>query len=107
MEKIGKYDRHVSFQVPTTTKTSGGGVQKGFAHSFYAWCGREVISEGNEQYINDRLLTPYRFRYRTHYQVGMNETMRIVDDSVSYNVLSCMPDPRKMFIDLVVEREAG
>lgn len=104
MEDPGKFDRLVSFQVATTTKTGAGGVQKGFAHSFYAWCSRESIGEGNEQYLNDRLTLPYRYRYKTHYLSSINETMQIVDEDIAYNILSISPGDFKMFIEFVAER---
>ena len=96
--------RRVSFQVPTTTKTAMGAPQKGFAHSFYAWVSRVQVGSGNEQYINNRLVSPYNFRYHAHYQSAINETMRIADDGVSYNILSIIPDDRKMFVDIFVEK---
>jgi SPP1 family predicted phage head-tail adaptor len=104
MEKPLNMNRRVSFQVPTTVRTGMGAPQKGFAHSFYAWVSREQLGSGNEQYVNDRLVSPYNFRYHTHYQGSINETMRIVDDSVSYNILSVTPDDMKMFIDIIVEK---
>lgn len=100
----GKLTRRVSFQVPTTARTEMGAPQKGFAHSFYAWCSREQMGDGNEQYVNERLVLPYRFRYRAHYQSAINETMRIVDNSVSYNILSVNPVEMNMFIDIIVEK---
>lgn len=90
--------------IPTTTKSEMGAPVKGFAHSFYAWASRVQTGSGNEQFVNDRLVTPYNFRYRTHYQSRINETMRIVDEGVTYNILSLTPDDMKMFVEIFVEK---
>jgi len=103
-ELVGKYDRMVSFQAATTTKSSMGAPVKTYAHSFYAWCSRNQVGEGNEQYLNDRLANPYRFVYKTHFRSDINETMQLVDASVKYNILSCMPTGMNMFIEIVVEK---
>lgn len=104
MGKVGNMNRRVSFQVPNTTKTGQGAPLKAFVHSFYAWTSRVQTGSGNETYINDRLVSPYNYRYTTHYQSAINETMRIVDEGVSYNILSLTPDDRKMFVDIFVEK---
>lgn len=104
MSELGKLTRRISFQAPTTTKTGQGAPVKSFAHSFYAWASRVQTGSGNEQYINDRLVSPYNFRYTIHHQGALNETMRIVDEGVQYNILSVTPDDRKMFTDVFVEK---
>jgi SPP1 family predicted phage head-tail adaptor len=102
MGEVGNMDRRVSFQVATTTKTSGGAPQKTFAHSFYAWCSREMVGDGSEQYVNDRLVSPYRYKYKTHDRDDINETMRIIDGSVTYNILAV--NPVGLFIEILVEK---
>ncbi len=104
MGNPGTFNRKVSFQVPTTTKTSMGAPQKGFAHSFYAYCSRVATGNNNEQYVNNRLVVPGRFLYRTHYKSTIDETMRIADESVNYNILQATPDDMKMFIDIIAEK---
>jgi head-tail adaptor len=102
MGVIGNMDRRVSFQVVTSTKTAGGAPQKTFAHSFYGWCSREQLGDGSESYANDRLVSPYRYRYKTHDRSDIDETMRIVDDSVTYNILAV--NPVGLFIEILVEK---
>lgn len=106
MGTIGKMNRRVSFQVATTAKTGMGAAQKGFAHSFSAWVSREQLGAGNEQYVNDRLVSPYSFRYRANYRnkSWINETMRIVDDTEIFNILSVTSDDMKIFTDMIVEK---
>jgi SPP1 family predicted phage head-tail adaptor len=100
----GTFDRKVSFCTPVNTKTGMGAASKLFVHSFYAWANRVQVGSGNEQYINDRLVSPYNYKYQVHYKSGINETMRIIDNSVSYNILSITPDERKIFLDVFVEK---
>lgn len=102
MGEIGNMDRRVSFQVVTSGKTGGGSVQKTFAHSFYAWCSREQVGDGSEQYANDRLVSPYRYKYKTHDRDDIEETMRIVDGSATYNILAV--NAVGLFIEILVEK---
>ena len=102
MEDVGKLDRYLSFCSATTTKTKGGAPQKGFAHSFYCWCSRTSVGEGSEQYLNERLANPYKYIYRTHYRDDVDETMRIIDDGFSYNILSIHPDG--IMLEILAER---
>lgn len=104
MSNPGTFNRKVSFQLPTTTKTTMGAPQKGFAHSFYAYCSRVTVGDNIEQYVNRRLVVPGRFLYRTHYKSSINETMRIVDESLNYNILQATADDLKMFIEIIAER---
>jgi len=102
MGEIGKMDRRVSFQVVANTKTSGGAPKKTFTHSFYGWCSRQMIGDGSEQYANDRLVSQYRYRYKTHKRDDVDETMRIVDASVTYEILAV--NPVGLFIEILVEK---
>ena len=99
-------NRRISFEVPTTGKTAMGAPQKGFAFLFFAWASRKQNGTGNEQYITDRLVSPYGYTYRTYYRdrIWINETMRIVEDGVSYNILSLNRDDLKIFLDIIVEK---
>jgi len=104
MTNPGTFDRKVSFCVATTTKTAGGAPQKTFAHSFFSWCSREPVGDGSEQYLNERLASTYKFRFKTYYQSSINETMRIVDNSVNYNILSVLPVDQNMFVEIIAEK---
>lgn len=97
------FNRKVSFQIPTNSKTSMGAPQKSYAHSFYAWCSRRT-SGGKEQYVGQRLVVPGQYVYKTHYRSSIDETMRIVDDGVDYNIVQVDADDMKMFIDILVEK---
>ena len=101
---IGAMDRYCSFQEVVSSKTTGGSVAKVFTHSFYAWCSREMVGDGSEQYINDRLISPYTYWYKTHYSTGINETMRFVDSSETFNILAV--DPDGLFIKILAEKIA-
>lgn len=99
---IGSMDRYCSFQEVLSSKTTGGSVAKVFTHSFYAWCSRIMIGDGTEEYVNDRLISPYRYKYRTHYSTGIHEAMRLVDETVIYDIRAINPDG--LWIDMYVEK---
>jgi len=102
MGAIANMDRRCSFQVPQTTKTSGGAPQKTFTHSFFTWCSRELVGDGTETYANERLISPYRYKYRTHYRSDIDETMRISDDGELYNILAV--NSNGLFLDILAEK---
>jgi len=100
----GSFDRNVSWQTVTTTRTGMGSPSKTYTHSFYAYMSRRPVSGNQEQYVTGRGVLPFRFIYRGHYKSDMNETMIIVDGSVKYNVLSVDPVQNNMFVEILAER---
>lgn len=102
--RTGLFNRKVSFCTVTTSISSMGAPVKTFTHSFYWYMSREQAPGGQEQYVNNRLMIPYRFWYRGPYKSGINETMQIVDDGVTYNILSVEPTPDRMYMEIYVER---
>lgn len=101
---IGQFNRKVSFQALTSTKTSMGSPNKTYAHSFYQYMSREQMAGSQETYINGRLVIPYRFIYRGHYKSSIVESMQMVDDNVKYNILSVNPVENKMFVEILAEK---
>jgi hypothetical protein len=99
----GNFNRKVSVCICTSTKTSSGAPNKAYTHSFYWNMSREQALSGQEQYVNNRMVVPYRFIYKGHYK-AIDETMQLVDENVKYNILSVNPDDRKMFIEIIAER---
>jgi hypothetical protein len=61
-----------------------------------------MVGEGGEQYINQRLVSPYRYKYKTHDRSDIDETMRIVDAAATYNILAV--NPVGLFIEILVEK---
>jgi head-tail adaptor len=102
-DEIGKMTRKVSFETVTRGKTSIGAPQDVYAHSFYQWCSRRQTAT-TEQYINSRLVAPYSYVYKTHYRSVINETLRLVDGSEKFEILSVDPDPDKVFIEIAVQK---
>jgi hypothetical protein len=60
---------------------------------------------GGEQYANQRIIVPYSFTYRTHYRGAIKENMQMVDGDEKYNIISVVPDDKKLFVDILAERE--
>ena len=101
---IGSFNRKVSFQVVTSTKSAMGAPAKTYAHSFYWYMSREQDRSGQEQYIGSRLVVPNRYLYRGNYKATIDETMQLVDDSIKYNIIWVNPSADKLFIEILAER---
>jgi head-tail adaptor len=102
MGEIGRMDRRVEVKKPTTTTSAMGAPQKAWAHLCYLQASREPVGESLESYVNNRLVVATRFKYKTHIRTDINETMRLVDDSVIYNILAV--NTTGLFIEILVEK---
>jgi hypothetical protein len=114
---ISKFDRKISFCRVTSGKTGMGGPSKLYTHAFYMWMSREQLAQGQEQYVNNRLVIPTRYIYRGHYNPAINISMQLLDGDpignqgnqwgqIKYNIVSIDPIERNMFIEIVAERIA-
>ena len=65
---------------------------------------RESAGQGNEQYVNSRLVVPVRYIYKGHYRSVIDETYQIVDGSEKFNILAVNPTDRNVFIEILVEK---
>lgn len=106
MGKIGNMNRKIDIQAPATAKTAAGAPLKVFTHSFYLWAMRLPAADGVETYINSRLVVPKRYLYQVHRTAQLNETMRIVDEGVSYNIVMINPsqDDPLLLMDVIAEK---
>lgn len=105
MGKIGDMVRRVQITTPTSSKSSMGAPQKSWAHLCYMWMSRQSAGESPESYVNNRLVVAKRYKYRAHYTSSVDETMRLVDDGISYNILAVDPDPDDgLFIEILAEK---
>lgn len=97
--------RKVQVITPVTTKSPMGAPQKSFAHLCFMLTSRKEAGESPENYVNNRLVRAPRYKYRTHYFAAIDETMRIVDGGIQYNILSVDADPEdSLFIEIVAEK---
>ena len=103
MGTIGTMNLKIEIQEPTTTKSSMGAPVKSFAHLTYLWAERSRVSDVPEQYVDNRLVVPSRYKYRVHYMSTLDETMRIVDDNVNYNILS-LDRVDTLFLEIIAEK---
>jgi len=105
MGKIGDMSRKVEITNPVNTKSAMGAPKKSFAHFAWLWTSRKAVGDNPEGFVNERLVYAPRYKYKSHYFFGINETMRLVDDGITYNILSADMDPDdKLFIEILVER---
>lgn len=103
MGEIGNMDRKIEILEPTTTKSSMGAPQKTYVHLCYLWAERKTSTPVPEQYVGNRLVVPSRYIWKVHFKSALDETMRIVDDGIEYNILSIDPTG-KMFIEITGEK---
>jgi hypothetical protein len=104
MQNPGTFERRVSFCAVTSTKSAMGAPSKTYTHSFYLMMSRESAGQGQEQYLNNRLVVPVRYIYRGHYRTVIDETYQIVDGGEKFNILSINPIERNMFIEILAEK---
>jgi hypothetical protein len=105
MGVIGSMKQKVEIVTPVTTKSAMGAPQKSFAHFCYLMTSRVKDGEDPEGYVNSRMVRAPRFKYRTHVNKNIDETMRLVDAGVVYNILSVDTDPEsELFILISVEK---
>jgi len=100
----GNFDRYITIQSVTSGKSSMGAPTKTYSTWKQVFASRKQSAPGTEQYINNRIVTPYRWVYMTHYVSGMDESMRILDSEIYYNILSLNPDDLKVFIEIETEK---
>ena len=105
MGKIGDMKRRVQITSPVTTRSTMGAPQKSFVHLCYLWTSRKAVGDSPEGYVNSRLVTAPRYKYRAHFFYGLDETMRLTDAGITYNILAVNADPEDdMFIEILVEK---
>jgi head-tail adaptor len=102
MGKIGEMTRKIELKSLTSTKTSMGAPTKTYTHWKYKMAARTAAGELPESYVNNRLVVAQRWRYRIHDDDDVDETMRVVDDGVEYNILLLVP--AGLFLEIVAER---
>lgn len=100
----GEFDRKVSFNTVTSGKTNMGGASKVYATAFQAWMSRQSAGQGNESFVNSRLVVPVRYIYRGHYRPQINETYQIVDAGEKFNIISVNPTDQGLFIEILAEK---
>lgn len=106
MGKIGEMNRKIDIQESTTTKSAAGAPLKIYTHKFWLWAKRTPAADGPETYVNARLVVPKRYLYEVHETASLSETMRIVDEGISYNIVMINPSRDKsiLMMDLIAEK---
>jgi head-tail adaptor len=102
---VGKMDRRIEVKAPVKTKSPQGGTVNSFAHLCYRQASRVLAGDSPEAFQNNRLVVATRYKYRTHLSSAINETMRIVDENIQYNILQVSADPENsLFIEILAEK---
>jgi SPP1 family predicted phage head-tail adaptor len=102
---VGNMDRRIEIKTPVKTRSAQGATINSFAHLCYRWASRVLAGDSPESFQNNRLVVSTRYKYRTHLSSAINETMRIVDDNIQYNILQVSPDTENsLFIEILAEK---
>jgi head-tail adaptor len=105
MGTIGNMTRRIEVKTPAKSKTPQGAAINTFAHLFYRMASRVMAGDSPEGFTNNRIVISTRYKYRMHATSAINETMRIVDDGIQYNILQVAPDPENaLFIEILAEK---
>jgi head-tail adaptor len=105
MGLIGKMDRRIEVKSPVKTKSQQGAPVNTFAHLFYRMASRVMAGDSPEAFANNRIVISTRYKYRMHLSSAINETMRIVDEGIQYNILQVAPDAENgLFIEVLAEK---
>lgn len=104
MRTPGDFNRKVAFATVVSGKSGMGGATKVYSISFYAWMSRESAGQGDETFVNSRLVVPSRYIFRGHYRPEINETYQIVDGTEKFNILSVNSTDRNLYIEILAEK---
>lgn len=104
MGEIGKFERKIQVLNPTTSKSKMGSAQKSFSLLYTVWASRTLMGEAPEGIVNNRISAEYRYKYKTYFKSGINETQRIYDKGVVYNILGVNPIDR-IFMEIIAEMD--
>jgi hypothetical protein len=99
----GTFNRKVSFAEPRIDKSSMGAPKKYYVHSFFMYVSRQQSGSGQEQPMNNRMVVPTRYIYRTHYKAEIDETLQIVDEGIKYNILA-IDRVERGFVEIIAEK---
>ena len=103
MRQVGNMDRKIELKSMALTKSDMGGPVKTYTHWKYKMASRVAAGELPESYVNNRLIVAPRWKYQMHTDAGITETMKLIDDSIEYNILLIAPVD-KLFLEILVEK---
>lgn len=87
MGVIGSMNRKVELKSLTSSKSSMGAPVKTYTHYKYVQASRKKASSTPENYVNTRLVVVPSYIYTMHSNPAVDETMKLIDDSIEYNIL--------------------
>lgn len=91
----GRLNRRISIQQRSTSQDSLGQPVETWTEVAEVWAdcrSTNGLSFIKESMVADATSTMARYSFRIRYRTGLNESMRVVYDSVNYNIIAVMPD---------------
>ncbi len=96
-------ERYVEVNSPVAGKSKAGAITRTWTVAGYLYMSRVQEGTGQERTINGRTVVPRQYTYTCHAEMEIDETMRLVDEGKSYNILFTSELERGLFIEMLVE----
>lgn len=100
---IGNLDRRIQIQTATAAQDEYGEAVETWATTYTVWAWVRYKSGGESVFSNKETATAdciFTIRYRT----GINERLRIVYDSVNYDILHIAEVGRRKYLELTAKK---
>lgn len=94
----GLLRQRITLEQATETRGSAGGVSKSWSTLATVWAQKEDLS-GSERFTAQQTTAEVSTRFTIRYRTGLGGKLRVVHDSVTYNVES-VQDPDGMRVGL-------
>jgi len=102
----GRLDRRISFQKKTVTQNSFGELDETWANYATVWAER-VQLRGREYWQAKQVAAELTTRYRIRYRDDLDPTMRLMDGSKTYDILSIIEmGGRDHWLEVLAEARA-
>lgn len=100
---IGPLDRLITIEQATITRNDTGGEIRTF--NTFITCWAHVLSLGGNEKIMDDAFQAFNITtFYIRYQAGITEKMRIVYNSINYDIKSIIEHERRSFLQIKAEK---
>jgi len=100
----GRLDRRIVIQSASTTQDASGQEIETWATFATVWAERKDV-RGGERFTSQQQLATRTATFRLRWLAGIDETMRVVDDGTTWNVLGVADSERQGWLELSCEAQ--
>lgn len=98
----GSLDRQIVIQHATTVQNAAGEEVETWEPFATVWA-RRLDVRGRERFGSDQRFATRASVYRMRYLSGVSETMRVLDEGLTYQIVGLAGDARQDWAELTVE----